>query len=207
MAAAVFVILLISVLGAVFGPGGFIIFWLAMKSLLAYSWKFLAPLWILLKSKNPWKIAAIALTFASFILHFYSFLTVGDASLLLSATNALAATITGSLQEIITSAPVLVSPSGLDAKMLAVFILFMASARIYLYFVAWRMLKNRVPELAYYLLVFFTFYLLNWGSQDANALFEAFNLAQSAADQAASEASQHEIPGPLQNISMTQPNS
>lgn len=184
---------LVSALGYLFGPGALVVFWIGLKTVIGYGWRFLAPIWVVVKSKKWYKIGAIFLTFGSFLLHFYSFMKTGDTSLLNTATNALAATINGSLQELVQSGKVLIGTADLKKKGFAVFLFLAAFARIYLYFLGWKMLKKRVPELTYYLLVSFSFYLLTWGSQDANTLFQAFDFAQTAADQAASQAGQQMV--------------
>ena len=180
IAAAVTILALVSLIGYL-GPGALMIYWVLLKA----GWKFLAPIWVVLKQKKWYKVGAIFLTFGSFLLYFYTFMKTGDTSLLNAATDALAATINGSLEELKQSGQVLIGPKGLGKKAFALFLAAASFAKIYLYLVGWKMLKKRVPELTFYLLIGFSFYLLTWGSTDANALFEVFDFAGTAADQAA----------------------
>jgi hypothetical protein len=188
IAAALTVIVLIGVLGYAFGPGGFIVFWIIVKSIVGYGWKFLAPIWVVVKQKKWYKVLAIFVVFGGFLAHFYSFLKTGDISLLNAATNALAATITGSLMEIAQSGKVLIGSASIQKKLIALLLFASGVARVILWYVAWRMIKNKFPGLFFLTITSLCLYLISWGSNDANALFEVFDFAGTAADQAAEQA-------------------
>lgn len=160
-----------------------------LKAGLFYFWRVLTPLWVVAKQKGPYKVAALLLTFTGFFTHLYTLAQTQQMKNLDLALTALANTLTGSLQQAVAAGETLLSGPGLLQGVAAVYFIVLSVATWYLYWIGWGMLKKRVPELTYYLLVVFSLVLLVWSSDGADAVIEAFDMVKDAADQAAGNAS------------------
>jgi hypothetical protein len=155
-----------------------------LKAGLVYLWRFAAPIWILMKQKGPYKVAALLVTFTGFFTHLYTLGQTQQMKNLDLALTALANTLTGSLQQFVAAGNTLLSGPELFQAVAAVYFIILSVATWYLYWIGWGMLKKRVPELTYYLLVLFSLALLVWGGDGADAVLDAFDLVKDAADQA-----------------------
>lgn len=158
-----------------------------LRTVVGYFWRTAAPVWIVVKRKGPYKVAALLLSFSGFFTHLYTLGQTQDMKYIDLAITALANTLTGSLQQLSASIRTLLGGPGVFQVVAAVYFIAVSIATWYLYWIGWGMMKKRVPELTYYILVAFSLVLLVWGSDGADAVVETFNLVKDAADQAANQ--------------------
>lgn len=181
IAAVLLVLLVISVAG----PGGYLVVLTAAKFAVGYVWKLLAPVYVVLRQKSPYKVAALGLAFTNFWVYLYSFVNSGDRGALSAAFDALAATVVGGFTQITTAGWIMISNPGNPIKIIgSIIMIVLGASSIMLWFIGWKMLKKRVPELTYYILVTVLMLALAWGMNDLNAIFEITDLASSVAESA-----------------------
>jgi hypothetical protein len=165
------------------GTSGLFIIAALSKTIGAYAYKALYPAIIVLRQKSPYKLLAVFLAFSNFFVYFYTFVKTGNTSLFRSALNALGATLIGAFNQVTTGGWVLLQNIGDPIKMiLATIMMILGFATISLWFIGIKMVKKRMPELTYYVLVFALLFALSWGADGLNSIFEVTDLVKTTAE-------------------------
>lgn len=188
---------------SVAGPGGYFVVFAVLKVVLGYGWKLFYPVWVVARQKGPYKAAAIALAFTNFWVNFYAFIQTKDAGALSSAIDALAATIAGGFKQFTTAGYVMISnPTDPFIIIKALILMVLGLSSILIWYMAWKMLKRKVPELTYYILVTALAISLAWGANELDAMFEVYNLVEVAAESASGNETVNQSAEALNNYSV-----
>lgn len=171
---------------SVAGPGGYFVVFAVLKIVLGYGWKLFYPLWIVLRQRGPYKAAAIGLAFTNFWVQLYTFMQTTESGALKLAFDALAAAIVGGFRQVTSAGYIMISnPTDPVIIVKSLILMVLGLSSIMLWYMGWRMLKRKVPELTYYILVTVLAVALAWGMNELDAVFEVFDMVKVAADTAA----------------------
>lgn len=158
-----------------------------LKAGIFYIYKAGIPIWVTIKTIGPYKVAAVGMTFSNFFLNIYTFSQKANASAFNLVFKSAATTLTGSLNQILQSGETLLYGPGIIDRFIAVGLIAFAVSTWYLYILAWEMIRSRVPQTAWYLLLAFSLLALVWGNNGSQELFQVLDLGREAAQIAANE--------------------
>lgn len=120
-----------------------------LKMLTGYASNLLWPVWIMIRRKGWYTIAAFLLAFSSFFLHIYSLASTQKLKYWDIALGALHNT-TSSFSEIVQSGQVLISGPNLIQLGTSIILILMAVSKIYFWFIGWNFAKKRVPHFTFW---------------------------------------------------------
>ena len=155
-----------------------------LKMLTGYASSLLWPVWMMVRRKGWYTVAAFLLAFSSFFLHLYSLATTQKLKYWDIALGALHNTFASSLGEIVQSGQVLIQGPSLVQFGTSIVLILMAVSKIYFWYIGWNFAKKRVPHFTFWALATFALLVLVWGGDGSQPLFEAVEFMNSAAGNA-----------------------
>lgn len=161
--------------------------WALIKGGLSYLYTGLLPVWITIKTIGPYKVGAVVLTFNGFLINLYTFSQATTHSNFNLVINAVASTLTGSLNQLLKAGDTLLQGPGILDRIIAIFLIVAAISTWYLWILGWEILKSRLPQTAWYLLLLFSMLVMVWGNNSTDTLFEVFELGKHAAEAATNQ--------------------
>jgi len=140
------------------------------------------PVYIMVRRKGWYTVAAFVLVFSNFLFHLYSLATTQKLKYWDIALGSLRNTFTSSLAEIVQSGRVLLAGPDILQAVTSLILVLMAVSKIYFWFISWNFLKRRVEHFAFWLLAAFCLLVLIWGGEGSEPLFQAFDFMKDAGD-------------------------